>query len=310
MKLKLTFLIVFLFPFLLISAQNVGSSPEYIKALTPDWKGERFPDGRPKVPDAILERLKNISIEEAWGVLRNKGYQNQFESDWLIINPDEPMTGRVVTAQFMPLRPDLEKYVRAQGKTEGRAQQGGTNSWPIDMLVEGDVYVADSYGKIIDGTLIGDNLGNSIYAKSKRGVIFNGSVRDLEGLREIKGFNGWVKGQDPSYIMQMSLVSINTPIRIGRAIVLPGDVVLAKKYGVIFIPAHLVEDLVITSEVTALRDEFGHLRLREGKYKPGQIDSQWTDEIKKDFMDWLNNYPGKLPMTKTELDNYFKERNW
>ncbi|MCJ7447368.1 MAG: hypothetical protein MUO72_06745 [Bacteroidales bacterium] len=291
-------------------AQNVGSSPEYIKALTADWKGERFADGRPKVSDAILERLKNISIEEAWGALRNKGYQNQFESDWQIINPDEPMTGRVVTAQYMPLRPDLEKYVKAQGKTENRAQQGGTNSWPIDILVEGDVYVADSYGKIVDGTLIGDNLGNSIYGKSKRGVIFNGSVRDQEGLSEIKGFNGWIRGQDPSYIMQMSLVSINAPIRIGRAVVLPGDVVLAKKYGVIFIPAHLVEDLVITSEVTALRDEFGHLRLREGKYKPGQIDSQWSEEIRKDFMNWLSNYPGKLPMTKAELDNYFKERNW
>jgi regulator of RNase E activity RraA len=254
-------------------AQNVGSSPEYIKALTSEWKGERFPDGRPKVSDAILERLKNISIEEAWGALRNKGYMNQFESEWQIINPGEPMTGRVVTAQYMPLRPDLEKYVKAQGKIENRAQQGGTNSWPIDVLTEGDVYVADSYGKIVDGTLIGDNLGNSIYAKSKRGVIFNGSVRDQEGLSEIIGFNGWIKGQDPSYIQQMSLVSINAPIRIGRAVVLPGDVVLAKKYGVIFIPAQLVEDLVITSEVTALRDEFGHLRLREGKYKPGQIDS-------------------------------------
>jgi len=295
---------------MIADAQNVGSSPEYIKSLTSEWKGERFPDGRPKVPDAILERLKNISIEEAWGVLRNKGYQNQFESGWEVINPDEPMTGRVVTAQYMPLRPDLENYVKAQGKIEKRAQQGGTNSWPIDVLVEGDVYVADSYGKIVDGTLIGDNLGNSIYAKSKRGVIFNGSVRDQEGLSEIKGFNGWIKGQDPSYIQQMSLVSINAPIRIGRAVVLPGDVVLAKKYGVIFIPAHLVEDLVITSEVTALRDEFGHLRLREGKYRPGQIDSQWTDEIKKDFTNWLNNYPGKLPMTKAELDNYFKERNW
>jgi len=249
-------------------------------------------------------------MEEAWGVLRGKGYQNQFESDWIIINPDEPMTGRVVTAQYMPLRPDLEKYIKAQGKTEGRAQQGGTNSWPIDVLVEGDVYVADSYGKIIDGTLIGDNLGNSIYSKSKRGVIFNGSVRDLEGLSEIKGFNGWIRGQDPSYITQMSLVSINAPVRIGRAIVLPGDVVLAKKFGVIFIPAYLVEDLVITSEVTALRDEFGHLRLKEGKYKPGQIDSQWSEEIRKDFMNWLNNYPGKLPMTKAELDNYFKERHW
>jgi len=220
------------------------------------------------------------------------------------------MTGRVVTAQYMPMRPDLEKYVKAQGKAEGRTQQGGTNSWPIDVLVDGDVYVADSYGKIADGTLIGDNLGNSIYSKSKRGVIFNGSVRDQEGLEEIKGFNGWIKGQDPSFIFQMSLVSINAPIRIGRATVLPGDVVLAKKFGVIFIPAHLVEDLVITSEVTALRDEFGHLRLKEGKYKPGQIDSQWTEEIKTDFMNWLNKYPGKLPMTKTELDNYFKDRNW
>jgi regulator of RNase E activity RraA len=310
MNKKIFLLTAIILTSLIAGAQNVGSSPEYIKTLTSEWKGERFPDGRPKVSDAILERLKNISIEEAWGVLRNKGYQNQFESDWQIINSDEPMTGRVVTAQYMPLRPDLEKYVKEQGKIENRAQQGGTNSWPIDILVDGDVYVADSYGKIIDGTLIGDNLGNSIYAKSKRGVIFNGSVRDQEGLSEIKGFNGWIKGQDPSYIMQMSLVSINAPIRIGRAVVLPGDVVLAKKYGVIFIPAHLVEDLVITSEVTALRDEFGHLRLREGKYKPGQIDSQWSEEIKKDFMDWLNNYPGTLPMTKTELDNYFKDRNW
>ena len=310
MNKKIFLLTALILTYIIADAQNVGSSPEYIKALTSEWKGERFPDGRPKVPDAILERLKKISIEEAWGVLRNKGYQNQFESGWQIINPDEPMTGRVVTAQYMPLRPDLEKYVKAQGKIENRAQQGGTNSWPIDVLVEGDVYVADSYGKVVDGTLIGDNLGNSIYAKSKRGVIFNGAVRDQEGLSEIKGFNGWIKGQDPSYIMQMSLVSINAPIRIGRAVVLPGDVVLAKKYGVIFIPSHLVEDLVITSEVTALRDEFGHLRLREGKYKPGQIDSQWSDEIKNDFLNWLNNYPGKLPMTKTELDNYFKDRNW
>jgi regulator of RNase E activity RraA len=220
------------------------------------------------------------------------------------------MTGRVVTAQYMPLRPDLEKQVKEQGKTENRAQQGGTNSWPIDILTIGDVYVADAYGKIADGTLIGDNLGNSIYAKSQRGVIFFGSVRDQEGLSEIKGFNGWIKGSDPSYIQQMMLTTINAPIRVGRATVLPGDIVLAKKYGVIFIPASLVEDLVLTSEFTQLRDEFGHQRLREKKYLAGQIDSQWTDEIKKDFLNWLNNYPGKLPMSKKELDNYLKDRNY
>ncbi len=293
-----------------VYSQTVGSTPEYIKALTPEWKGERFTDGRPRVSDAMLERLKNISIEEAWGVLRNKGFQNQYEGDWTIINPDEVMTGRVVTAQYMPLRPDYEKQIKDQGKLENRAQQGGTNSWPIDILVNGDVYVADAYGKIADGTLIGDNLGNSIYAKSQRGVVFYGSVRDQEGLTEIKGFNGWIKGSDPSYIQQMMLTSINAPIRIGRATVLPGDVVLAKRYGVIFIPAYLVEDLVLTSEVTALRDEFGHQRLREKIYLAGQIDSQWSEEIKKDFLNWLKNYPGKLPMSKEELDNYLKERNY
>lgn len=310
MNKKITLFLMIILAISTVRAQNVGSSPEYIRALTAEWKGERFPDGRPKVSDELLGRLKNISIEEAWGFLRNRGYQNQYEGDWLIINPDEPMTGRVVTAQYMPLRPDLENYIKEQGKIENRAQQGGTNSWPIDILVEGDVYVADAYGKIIDGTLIGDNLGNSIYTKSKRGVIFNGSVRDLEGIREIDGFNGWIKGHDPSYIMQMSLTSINAPVRLGRAVVLPGDVVLANKYGVIFIPAHLLDELVITSEVTALRDKFGHQRLREGKYKPGEIDSRWSEEIRKDFMNWLNSYPGKLPMSKPELDNYFKERNW
>ena len=283
MNKKLFLLATFVIGCLLTFGQNVGSSPEYIKALTPEWKGERFPDGRPKVSDAILERLKNISLEEAWGVLRNKGFYNQFEGDWTIIHPEAAMTGRVVTAQYMPLRPDLEKYVKEQGKKENRSQKGGTNSWPIDVLVPGDVYVADGYGKIADGTLIGDNLGNSIYTRGQRGVIFYGGVRDQEGLTEIEGFNGWIKGSDPSYIYQMMLTSINAPIRIGRAIVLPGDVVLAKKYGVIFIPAYLVEDLVITSEVTALRDEFGHQRLKEKKYLAGQIDSEWTDEIKKDF---------------------------
>ena len=307
---KTLLLVAFALFFATLHGQRVGSTPEYIKAITSEWKGERFADGRPKVPDNILARLKNIGIEDAWGVLRNKGYQNQYEGNWIIINPDSTMTGRVVTAQYMPLRPDFQKQIREQGISEKRSPKGATNSWPIDVLVEGDIYVADSYGKVEGGTLIGDNLGNSIYAKSKRGVIFYGSVRDQEGINEIKGFNGWVKSVDPSYIDQMMLTSINAPIRIGHVTVLPGDVVLAKKYGTIFIPAHLAEEVVITSEITFLRNQFGHQRLREGKYKPGEIDSEWSEEIRKDFLDWVNHYPGKLPMTKQELDNYLKERNY
>ena len=308
MNKKLSFLFAWLLFTLCIQAQQVTLTPAQIISLTPDWKGDRSADGRPYVSDQILERLKNVSIEEAWGYLRNKGFQNQFEGDWMTLNPDSNMTGRVVTAQYMPLRPDVDKLIKDKGKTDGRI--GATNSWPIDVLKNGDVYVADSYGKIVDGTLIGDNLGNAIYAKSKRGVIFYGSVRDVEGLNEIKGFNFWIKGQDPSYIQQMMLTGINVPIRIGRATVLPGDVVLAKRAGTIFIPAHLVDDLVINSEFVQLRDEFGHQRLREGKYTPGQIDTKWTDAIKNDFLDWIKNYPGKLPMSKKELDDFMKDRTW
>ena len=292
----------------MIKAQQVTLTSDQMKAYTPEWKGERFPDGRPKVPDKLLERLKAVRLEEAWGILRNKGYQNQFEGDWMVLQPDSVMTGRAVTAQYFPLRPDVDKIIKDKGKTEGRI--GGTNSWPIDVLKNGDIYVADSYGKIIDGTLIGDNLGYAIYTKSLRGVIFYGSVRDAEGLGEIKGFNAWIKGYDPSYIQQMMLGGINVPIRMGRAMVLPGDAVLAKKGGVVFIPAHLLEEVVLNAEFIALKDQFGHQRLREGKYTPGQIDTQWTDEIKKDFLKWLDDNPGKIPMTRQELDQYMKDRTW
>jgi 4-hydroxy-4-methyl-2-oxoglutarate aldolase len=308
-KLLLSTIAVLAISILPTVAQQINPTVDQVKSLTSQWTGERFPDGRPKVPDALLKRLEKVSMEEAWGFLRNKGYNNQFENDWIIIDDERVMTGRALTAQYMPLRTDVNDLVKEIGKAEGRAQAGGTNSWPIDVLVDGDVYVADSYGKIVDGTLIGDNLGNAIYAKSKRGVIFYGSVRDMAGLTAIDGFNGWIKGHDPSFIQQMMLTTINYPVRIGRATVVPGDAVLANKYGVIFIPAHLLADLVINAEFIMLRDQFGIQRLKEGKYTAGAIDSKWSEDIVKDFLDWVNKKQD-LPMSREELNNFLKDRNW
>ncbi len=275
---------------------------------TSQWEGERYDDGRPKVPDRLLERAKNISIEEAWGVLRNEGYENQFEGNWKMIHEEVPVVGRALTAQYMPARPDMVLAIEEQGKVDGRI--GSSNSWPIDELQMGDVYVADGYGKIVDGTLIGDNLGNSIYAKSGNGVVFDGSLRDLGGLEQIEGFNAFVRGWDPSFIKDMILSGLNTPIRIGRATVLPGDVVLAKREGVVFIPAHLAEKVITNAEFVALKDQYGHQMLREGKYTPGQIDTRWTDEIKQNFLAWIDDNPDKLPMTREELDEFLEGRTW
>lgn len=294
-------------------AQEIGASQEYIKALTAKWKGERFQDGRPKISDNLLERLKNITLEEAWAELINLGYHNQFEGDWQLIEDKEnsTMTGRAVTAQFMPSRPDLEDQVIEQGKLEGRNwQQRRTVSWAISTLVEGDIYVADGYGKSSYGTVIGSNLGNGVYARSKRGVVVFGNVRDMEGLRAIKGFNGWIKGSDPSYMRKTLLTTINTPIRIGKATVLPGDAVLAKKDGIVFIPAHLVEEIILKGEVTDLFDIYGQQRIKEKKYSAGEIDSVWSDEIKQDFKDWIEDYQGTLPMKKGVLFNYLEERDF
>jgi len=294
-------------------AQGVGASQEYIKALTAEWKGERFKDGRPKISDNLLERLKNITLEEVWAELINLGYHNQFEGDWQLIDEKESstMTGRAVTAQFMPSRPDLENQVIDQGKVEGRNwQQRRTVSWAISTLVEGDIYVADGYGKTSYGTVIGSNLGNGVYARSKRGVVVFGNVRDMEGLRAIEGFNGWVKGSDPSYMRKTLLTNINTPIRIGKATVLPGDAVLAKKDGIVFIPAHLVEEIILKGEVTDLFDIYGQQRIMEKKYSAGEIDSVWSEEIKQDFKDWIEDYQGVLPMKKGVLFNYLEERDF
>ena len=300
--------VVFVFGFLSASEAQFFNSAEELIYLTQEWEGERFDDGRPKVADEILERIGKISIEEAWGVLRSKGYNNQFEGNWEILHEEVPVVGRVLTASYMPKRPEVMDRLTAKGHEMGRV--GAMNSWPIDALTQGDVYVADGFGKVVDGTLIGDNLGNAIFANSGNGVVFDAGSRDMEGLAEIEGFNAFVRGFDPSYLMESMLMGINVPIRIGRATVFPGDVVLAKKTGVLFIPAHLAEEVVDRAEFIMLRDMFGHEMLKKGVYTPGQIDGRWSDEIKAAFLEWVENSSEELPMTKEDLDAYLKDRTW
>jgi regulator of RNase E activity RraA len=289
----------------IVNAQTI--SKDELIFLTSQWKGERFGDGRPKVPDDLLVRARSIGLDDAWTVLKNLGYTNQFEGGWKMVN-DIPVIGRSVTAMFLPSRPDVEKSIKDRGIKEGR--KGNTNSWPIDVLTKGDVYVVDGFGKIEGGTLIGSTLGNSIYSKSGNGVIFNGSARDLERLSEIKGFNAFVRDFHPSFLESMVLMGLNTPIRIGHAIVLPGDLVIADKEGVLFIPAQLANLVISTSEFVTLKDKFGFEMVRTNKYSTGQIDSQWTEEIKSDFLKWLGHHPELGKMDKKKLDEIMSKRTW
>ncbi len=297
-------------------SQQIQISKEQLIALTPLWKGERFVDGRPKAPDSLLDRLRNVTLEEAWAVLRNENYKFQYADNWQMINPDSVLVGRAVTATFMPGRPDIHRVIDSFGHEKG-GRIKSQNSWPLDLLVKRDVYVADQFGAHNDGPTIGDNLGNSIFAKTGNGIVYDGAVRDINGLKELGSFTSFFRSYHPSHHLNnpagqlnTTLVSINQPTRIGMATVMPGDVVLGRDGGVLFIPPHLLERVVKTAEIVRLRDMFGHQRLREGKYTPGQIDTRWSDEIERDFSKWLNEHIDKLPVPRSQIQEFLKGRTW
>ena len=278
---------------------QVKMTKDQMMFYTSDWKGDRFPDGRPKVPDDLLKRALDVSVEDVWDYLREHGYRNQFEGDWQALHIEKPFAGRALTAQYMPLRADMEKAIAAEGKAEGRVSFN--NSWPINELQIGDVYVADSMGKIIDGTLIGSNLGNGIAAHTHTGFVFYGGIRDQEENREIPDFNGFYKGYDPSFILQMTLTAINAPVRIGRAIVLPGDLVLAKTDGVIFIPAIMAEGAVSHAEFTNLMDAYNFELNKEGK-NGAEFEGGWTPAKFQGLSKWVDAHPEMLKMPRSEFD--------
>lgn len=283
---------------------QVKMTREQMMFYTSDWKGDRFPDGRPKVPDDLLKRALDVSIEDIWDFLREHGYRNQFESDWQALHIDKPFAGRALTAQYMPLRADMAKAIAAEGKAEGRVS--GTNSWPINELQIGDVYVADGFGKIVEGTLIGSNLGNGVAAHTHTGFVFYGGIRDQEENREIPNFNGFYKGYDPSAWAQMELTAINAPVRIGRAVVLPGDLVLAKTDGVIFIPALLAEQAISSAEFTNLQDAFNFELNQQGK-NGAEFEGGWNAAKYAAFAKWIDAHPDKLKMPRSEFDTLLAE---
>ncbi|MBN2003545.1 MAG: RraA family protein [Anaerolineae bacterium] len=257
--------------------------------LTPLWQGERFPDGRPRVPDDIIRRMKHVVTEEAWAVLWNHNYHFQFEGNWTRLHPDRVLVGRAVTGVFVPQRPDLHGCLMEYGHTvEGRI--GEMNSWVIETLVEDDVIVIDLFGKVYEGTYSGANLSTAIATRTKRGQVIYGGIRDAQQIFDIPNFATFCKGMDPTPIRNVTLVGLNTPCRVGEATCLPGDVVLGTLTGVLFIPPHLAGEVVEHSERTRMREMFSHQRLREGIYNSSQMDTRWTESIEADFEEWRESH--------------------
>jgi len=327
-KLIVTFsLVVFAFSIIPINAQPLSLSKEQMIQYTPLWEGERFPDGRPKVPDDIVKRMKYVSITEAWELVRRGSgggmrggfgggtYQNHYVSTMKPMHEDVTVCGRAMTAHFMPARPDVNRAMSEQGQKDGRNR--GQYTWGVDMLQQGDVYVANVCNAMLDASHVGDNLGTSIWHHSGNGAIIWGTLRDLEGNKTIKGFNVFVRDFRPQSNANNMMMGLNCPLQLDYVTVMPGDVVLAKQMGIVFIPPHLAEMVVVESEKTRLRDAFAHIGVMEGRFTAQQADGGFTAEMNREFTQWLKDNvdnmqkffddPNEAP-SKEFIQEYIKER--
>jgi 4-hydroxy-4-methyl-2-oxoglutarate aldolase len=264
-------------------AQIFTFSRDQIIEYTAKNPFERFADGRPKVPDALLDKFKAMSVEEVWTILDRVGYKNQYEGHWQILHPEKKLIGRAVTAQFMPFRPDVNEVLESKAKARG-GRNG--NQYVLDMLGPGDVIVVDLFGKEEGGTFVGDNLATYVYQATKTGMVIDGSVRDLEGIFPIE-MAAYFRGVHPTPIENVMLTGINVPIRIGGATVMPGDVVFGDREGVYFVPPHLVEQIVKNADELHIHDEWTQMMMKTGKYKSSEIYPSPKDpELKKQYEEY------------------------
>lgn len=253
---------------------------EDIVQLTQAWKGERMADGRPFVPDGYLDQLQNLTLEEVWKPIFVKGYENQFEGRLKLLHRDgRKLIGRAVTASYCPTRPDLNEAVKAQGSAEGR--NGTYNQWVVDSLVERDVAVIDMYDKIYKGTFLGGNLTTAVKTRTKNGgAVIWGGVRDMEQMEKIKEVQVYYRGVDPTPIREFIMTGFNGVTKIGGAVCLPGDIVFGTGSGVLFIPSHLVQEVVDGAMKTKIKDIFGFEMISQNRFTTAQIDMDvWTEEM-------------------------------
>ncbi len=250
-------------------AQIFKLSREQLVELTAASKYDRFADGRPNVPDAVLEQVRGLSMEECWGVLRGKQYVNQYEGGWQIVHPETKLVGRAVTAQFMPLRPDLNDLLLQELKRKNFTS--AAHQWVIDQLQPGDVLVVDMFGKEDGGSLVGDNLAAAVKSATQTGgIVVDGAIRDLEGIYPL-GMPVYTRHAHPSAIANVQLTGYNIPVRIGQATVLPGDVVLGDREGVYFIPPQMAQPIVDRAVETHIHDEWTKGKFLSGKYKSSEL---------------------------------------
>lgn len=247
---------------------------------------ERLPDGRPKVPDALIERARGLSSEEVWATLHEKGFNNQYADGFQVLHPGKTMVGRAFTVQFMPLRADVEDVAEAKVKDHGLPRL--TNQAAIDMLQPGDVLVVDLFGKKVDGTIVGDNLFYYVMKATKNGgLVVDGSIRDLDGLSEID-MPGYFRSADPTPIGNVMLTGINVPVRIGGVTVMPGDLVVGDREGVYFIPPQFVKEVLDHADEIHVHDEWTKKKFDEGKYKSSEIYGSPKDpKLQEEYREYL-----------------------
>ena len=289
-----------------VHAQVFSWTKEEMIEYTKAWTGERFADGRPRVPDSWLQRAKQMSSEEVivpggrgGGAPNIAGYA-QFDGDFKVLHPELKMAGRVVTAMYMPARPDIDTIMFGKFRAKGVTLN---NQWPMDQLQPGDVLVIDMYGKVEGGGLVGDNLYYYIMKATKGGgLVINGALRDMDGISDIK-LPAYVRAITPTWYGGSTLYGYNVPVRMGHAVVMPGDLAIGDREGVSFVPPTVAEGILDKADETHIHDEWTKMKFDEGKYKSSDIyPSPRGEDTRKEYQDFLKKKLEELKASRAAAD--------
>ena len=179
----------------------------------------------------LVERLRRVTgLSSAFSdALDTIGWQTVVPASTLLpLRPADIAIGRALTLRYLPLRsPGPSRLAHLTACAAAR---------------DGDVLVI-SAPRTTSGSVLGGKAAAAAMAAGVRAIVVQGAVRDLDEI-DASGLAVWATKATPiTGRGRLDAIEINGPVEVCGVQAIPGDVVVADRSGVAFVPRDRFEEL-------------------------------------------------------------------